>query len=62
MVDGNWVNVGFLELSSSGRSVRIWVSRKFKVDYCYVGVEALRKLLDGRRKRVSVYVFVEGKG
>ena len=52
-----WRNVGFAEFSRSGKSVRIWISRKFKADYFYIGVESLRKLLDGRRKHVSVYVL-----
>jgi len=52
-----WRNVGFMEFSKSGKSLRIWISRKFRADYCYVGVENLRKLLDGKKKHVSVYVL-----
>jgi len=52
-----WRNVGFMEFSKSGKSLRIWISRKFKVEYCYVGLESLRKLLDGKKKHVSLYVL-----
>ena len=52
-----WRNIGFMEFSKSKRSIRIWISRKFRADYCYVGVESLRKLLDGKRKHVSVYIL-----
>ena len=52
-----WRNVGYAEFSKSGKSVRIWISRKFRADYFYIGVESLRKLLDGKRKHVSVYVL-----
>ena len=63
MSDGRvkWHNVGFMEFSKSKRSIRIWISRKFKADYCYVGVESLRKLLDGKRKHVSVYVLEDSE-
>jgi len=54
-----WRNVGYAEFSRSGKSVRIWISRKFKAEYCYVGVESLKRLLEGRKKRASIYV-VEG--
>ena len=56
-----WRNVGFTEFSKSKRSVRIWISRKFRADYCYVGVESLRKLLDGRIKHVSVYALEDSE-
>ena len=52
-----WRNVGYAEFSKSGKSVRIGLSGKFRVEYCYVGVEALRKLLDGKKNRVSIYVL-----
>ena len=52
-----WRNVGYAEFSKSKRSVRIWISEKFKAEYCYIGVQALRNLLDGKRKHVSVYVL-----
>ena len=52
-----WRNVGYAEFSKSKKSVRIWISKKFKADYFYIGVESLRKLLDGKRKHVSVYVL-----
>jgi len=63
MSDGRvkWRNVGFMEFSKSKRSIRIWISRKFRADYCYVGVESLRKLLDGRIKHVSVYVLEDSE-
>ena len=56
-----WRNVGFAEFSRSGKSVRIWISRKFNYEYCYISVEALRKLLDGRIKHVSVYVLEDSE-
>ena len=52
-----WRNVGFAEFSKSKRSVRIWLSEKFKAEYCYIGVQALKKLLDGKKNRVSIYVL-----
>ena len=55
-----WRNVGYAEFSKSKKSVRIWISRKFKAEYCYIGVESLKRLLEGRKKRASIYIF-EGK-
>ena len=56
-----WRNVGYAEFSKSKRSIRIWISRKFRADYCYVGVESLKRLLEGRKKTVSVYVLEEAE-
>ena len=57
-----WRNVGYAEFSKSKRSVRIWLSRKFKAEYCYIGVQALRNLLDGKKNRVSIYVLGDDSG
>ena len=59
-----WCNIGYAEFSKSGKSIRIWISGKFKnAKYCYVGVESLRELLSGKRKHASIYVYVdEGSG
>ncbi|MCD6241472.1 hypothetical protein J7K27_08200 [Candidatus Bathyarchaeota archaeon] len=54
-----WRNVGYAEFSKSKKSVRIWISEKFKAEYCYIGVQALRNLLDGRKKKVSIYILGE---
>jgi len=59
-----WYSVGYAEFSKSGKSIRIWISGKFKnAEYCYVGVESLRELLSGKRKHACIYVYVdEGSG
>ena len=56
-----WRNVGYAEFSRTGKSIRIWISKKFNFEYCYVGLDSLRKLLDGKKRVASIYIIEEAK-
>jgi len=55
-----WRNVGYAEFSKSKKSIRIWISRKFNVEYCYVGVESLKRLLEGPKENGFNLCFGRG--
>jgi len=56
-----WRNVGYAEFSSTRKSIRLKISPKYSVfsECYYIGVESLRKLLDGRKKSATIYLIEE---
>jgi len=57
-----WCIVGYAEISTSGKSIRIRIMPNYNLQRIYLGIEDLKGLLSGRKKIIQIYIPKENLG